>query len=286
MFTNFEKAFFKQNEIDQKIPAEVMQSLNEKLPEGFVYTDLGEGAAGLLPNTGGDFQLSGFSVQLPADLPDDLKPSTFFELIEYMYRTQTKIKLISKNNIIKINNKEFDIDELLKLPFSDLEVRDSEFYMVPKPFQNPFKVILESDEVKREFLMKRQPYPHIHKSLFKSIDNSVLEISYLIDEINNQIKFNFTLDIDKTKDIKQLIEALKIYKACMNGHIKINKQPLPQATDSKTELTSIDENINFWVKVLKLQSLLGVNFIPTSEIKHNDVLLVEELYRGQAPSHI
>ncbi|MFJ9960537.1 abortive infection system toxin AbiGii family protein, partial [Streptomyces avermitilis] len=110
MFTNFEKAFFKQNEIDQKIPAEVMQSLNEKLPEGFVYTDLGEGAAGLLPNTGGDFQLSGFSVQLPADLPDDLKPSTFFELIEYMYRTQTKIKLISKNNIIKINNKEFDID--------------------------------------------------------------------------------------------------------------------------------------------------------------------------------
>lgn len=220
--------------MDKKIPEEILNSLSEKLPDGFVYTNVGQEAVGITPQSS-EMQLQGLSVELPDDLPGNFKPSTINELTEFMYRTQSKIKLKpDQDNCITINGTRFKMDEFIDFPLQDIKLGEFEISMVPQPFQPPFEIILEDNGIAKKFSIQRQPYADMSKSLFKTIDNNALEISYIIDEIEYNLQLNFKLNVERARSIKEVIEVFKLYLSCIKGDVKL------KSTENKLKIKVIN----------------------------------------------
>lgn len=280
MFANFEKAFFPNKETGKKIPKEVLQSLSEKLPEGFVYTNISDDAVGITP-LNELITFGGFSIQLPKNLPETFKPSSWKEFSEFLYRTQRKVKIIlDKDNCITINGSRFKIDEFIEFPFLESNHKEVELFIVPEPFQSPFTITLEGDNIIKTFTIKRQPYPDMNKSLFKSIDNSSFEISYILDEKEGKVTFNFNTNLEKASTIQELIDSLELYRSFINGTLKLGNQQLPSPNEVELENDSITETIKLWKKVQSLNDRLKVEFYPEPNIEYEDVKIIEELYRS------
>ncbi|MDY0943643.1 abortive infection system toxin AbiGii family protein [Priestia megaterium] len=279
MFTDFEKAFFQKNEKDVRIPKEIVKSLSETLPEGFTYTNIGNGAIGVVP-LGTEAELSGLELELPDDLPGNFKPSTYQELKEFMYRIQRPIKIKLKDDSVILNGTTIKLDKLIQRPLEPVDPSGYEISLVPQPFQPPFEIKLQGNGITKKLFVQRQPYAHMHKSLFKSINNSNFEISYIIDETNELLTFNFKYNLENIDNIEEGIAILELYQSCIEGGIKLNNLRLPEAPATSIEKETIPETINFWKKVLTLQEHLGVQFIPEFKTKREDVILVEEIYRS------
>ncbi|MCQ6267131.1 abortive infection system toxin AbiGii family protein [Fictibacillus sp. WQ 8-8] len=280
MFANFENAFFKKKEAKMKIPKEVIASLSEKLPNGFVYADFGNGAVGITPESG-KVTFSGLQPIFPEDFPSNFKPKSLKELTEYMYRTQTSIKLKANDNKFTINGQNFDVDEVIKFPFENSKASEFELYMYPSPFQPAFEITLKGIGVTKNLFIERQPYDNMNMSFFKSTGNRSFEISYLLDETDGTIKFNFNLNIAVAKSVNEALDALRLYVSCIKGSLLINGNillPKPSSPDFEEE--SIDETILFWEKVKTLQEILNVVFIPQRQTEEEDVILIEQLYRS------
>lgn len=177
MFADFNKAFFKENAIEAKIPREVLKSLSENLPDGFEYTELDHGLAGIIPQDS-NIELSGLKLDWTDSVFDGFKPSNLNEAMEYLYRTQRKyeIELTDEDSII-INGVSFKVGKIIEMPFEEKEKRAYKFTIIPQPFQPPFEVRLEGNGVIKKFYVERQPYADMNKSLFKNINSPAFEIS-------------------------------------------------------------------------------------------------------------
>ncbi|KMY50084.1 abortive infection system toxin AbiGii family protein [Peribacillus loiseleuriae] len=283
MFADFEKAFFKKNEIDKNIPEEILKALSEKLPEGFAYTNIGNGAAGITTEGTSKVQIKG-QIKLPddLDLPGNFKPSTMKELMEFIYRTQHRLKLKrDENNAITINGESFSIDEFISFPFEDMKVSNSmELTVIPTPFQPPFEVSIEGNGIVKKLSIQRQPYPDMNKSLFKSINNNSFKISYFLYETENKLQFKFDLNIDNANSVEESIEALKLYESCIKGEFKLHGERFSMPDVVESEKESISATIAFWEKALKLEQISNVKFTPKSQILVEEVVIIEELYRS------
>ncbi|PFZ93896.1 hypothetical protein COL83_14035 [Bacillus wiedmannii] len=284
MFANFENAFFKKNRINTGIPREILDSLNEKLPEGFNYKDLGNGAVGIT-TTDRPITFKGLKIEMPNDLPENFTPSNLLELIQFMYRIQRPLKIeTSEETRVLLNNNEFKPNELIYFPFRENQlVEDGQWMIPPNPFPAPFKLILKGNGISKEFLVQRQPYPDLQKSLFQSINQASFEISYIIDEVEQQLEFNFKIDLDSINTVDEILENLKLYQACITGEIELNGIAIGTQTISgeknENEIKSIEQTIKVWEKVFSLQTKLNVHFKPNSKLEINEVILIEELYR-------
>ncbi|MED3542296.1 abortive infection system toxin AbiGii family protein [Bacillus toyonensis] len=281
MFANFNKALLNNNQKDTKIPKEVLGSLNEKLPNDLVYVEIEDrkGVVALTSNSS-SMEFGGLSFNLNNDVFAEFKPSNVKEVLEFLYRTQRKYT-ISKdaNEYITINGNKFKIDEVIKDPFKENEIGKYDITIYPQPFPEPFKLSFEGKGVKKDITFKRQPFADMHKVLFKNIDNETFSISYVLDERDKHLKFNFSLNLENTKTVEETVEALKLYYAFVSGDIKLNGSELNEYAIKEAEKTSVLETIKFWEKVLELQRRLRVTFIPKSQLEIEDVVLIEKLYR-------
>jgi len=283
MFANFEKAFFKKNEMDDKIPAEVLTSLGQKrnLPDGLMYADVGNGACAVFASDTEKMNLKGFNVEIPNDLPKNFEPTNFHEVMEFMYRTQRKLKVkTSKEKVLSLNGKQIHIEDLVQFPLKEAALDEFELFLDPAPFPPPFTVSLEGNGVVKQFSMQRQPYPDMNKTKFKSINNPAFEISYILNESNRRLTFTFKYNIEHAKDSTEVIEILKLYQACAKQDFKLQGHPFPPSNANETESKSIAQIINFWEKIRALEDVLQVTFIPSSKPDRKDVFNIEKLYRS------
>ncbi|WP_246503548.1 abortive infection system toxin AbiGii family protein [Clostridium polyendosporum] len=276
MFSNFQKAFLKKSEINELIPKEIVKSLGEKLPEGFEYKCIGHDTCGIAPTS---LQLNiGMSIEIPDDLFKEFKPSTMHELMEFIYRTQRQLKVVpDEEGCILLNGIKFKIEDMIKFPLEDKIMVGTELYIRPEPFQPPFKVRIEGEGITKHISFQRQPYADMHKSYFKNVDDSVLQISYILDEKNNTIKFIFNIDIEKSKNAKEIIEGLKLYQSCLKGEVKIAGINLAKFID---EDKAIEKTIEFWNRICQLERKLDVEFLLDFPIKIDDITWIEKLYRS------
>ncbi|EPY2281843.1 abortive infection system toxin AbiGii family protein [Clostridium sporogenes] len=277
MFSNFKKAF-KPNEVSQNIPEEVIKSLNKELPEGFRYANIGEGVCAI--NSVEDkFDLSA-KIEMPSYLPSDFKPSTIQDVMEFAYRSQRRLKIIpNENGCININGKEINVNDIIKYPFE--KIVNNELFISPEPFNPPFTLSIEGNSIKKELLIKRQPYEDMNKSLFKNINNESINLEYLIDEKMESMKINFSINIEKAKSINEVIECLKLYDAFIKKDIKINGMKLSKITNGNIKKNeNILKTIDFWQKVHVVEQKLNANFNPRIPIKRNDAYVIKKLYRS------
>lgn len=277
MFSNFEKAFSEKSAIEEPISKEIIASLSEKLPEGFEYKAVGDGSCGIVPNSS-ELKL-GLNIKVPDDLLKDFKPSNVKELMEFMYRTQRDFKVITdQEGCISINGMKFKLEDFIKFPLEDITV-GKEWFMRAQRFQPPFKVsLIGRSGISKLILMQRQPYADMHKSYFKSVDDNILEISYILDEKNGTIKFTLHINIEKSRSAKKIIDGFKIYQSLSKGEVTFAGIDFSKIITNEENV--IEKTIEFWDKILKLEVKLDVEFSLDFPITIEDATLIEKLYRS------
>ena len=281
MFSNFKKAFKNEEEIDGRVPKEIIRSLNEKLPKGFEYTNIGLGAYSAVPISS-QINLE-LNIRIPDDLPDEFKPSNIEELMEFMYRTQRSLEAVSDGEgCIIVNGEKLKIkDEIIKFPLENKDVTEMNIYIKPEPFQPPFQVLIEDKNIKKIFLIQRQPYADMNKSLFKNVDNNILEVVYILDEINEKINFKFNINIEKSNNVKEIVEGLALYNSCLNHELKFQTIDFSKFVGSKKyDYSVIKKTLDFWKRILELEEKLNIEFRVEFPIKRDDTIWIEKLYRS------
>lgn len=280
MFADFEKAF-KDETIDKKIPIEILSYLSRELPDGLKYEDAGEGLCVLEPNAD-EIKLE---INVPTDLPEDFKPNTINDLMEYIYRTQQILEVNpDKEGNITINDKKIKIEEFTKYPLVEKEAVNLKLYLKPDPFPDPFNIKIEGNGIIKDMLMQRQPYKSMDKRKFESIENKVIKLSYIIDEKNNSMNLNLKISVENSDNITNIIEALKIYQSFLDKTIKIAGSEMKNGTITSStdnnKKNGMKETIEFWTKILDLEKKMEVKFIPEFPLNREDILWFEKLYRS------
>ena len=159
--------------------------------------------------------------ELKMNMPEGFQPQTPDELMEFLYRSQQTLE--TNSDTVAINGNELMLSEFVTNPFRDgtFEESTAKFVVMPKPFPDPFPLQIEykEEDISKTFQVRRQPLADMHKSLFKSVNNDVLEIKYTIDEVTNTLKFNVHMDFAKAVSVKEIIEASQLYKAFYKGKL-------------------------------------------------------------------
>lgn len=276
MFSNFAKTF-KKNENDIEIPKEIIESLNNKLPNGLKYEYIKKGVCGITPT-------SDMTFHIKPKLPDDFKGQSVEDLLEFMYRTQREIECSpDEDGFADINGFKLKMDDFVKFPLYEENFATNVFVIKPEPFKK-FKISLEGNGIKRDVWIKRQPHPNMFKSFFKNdSDDDILKITYIIDEKNERIKYNFNIDIERSNSIKDILDTTKLFYALLKGEFKINGVELSAYVKNKSfdkkENKAMKQTIRFWEKILEIENLVDTKFMPNFPITNADALLIEKLYR-------
>lgn len=271
MFANFEEAFFDKTKIS--IPKEITKYLSKSIPDGFKYESAGLNACVIKPTS------PEFNIEMQLDLSEDLirkfNLSDLNKVMEFMYRTQRRLKVIpDKQGCIKINNEKININDLVKFPLDSRNTR-GELYIYPEKFPPAFKVQIEGEGIVKSIFIKRQPYEDMHKIYFKNVKDETFQISYLLDEKTMKIRFGFKLNIENLNSVKEILESLKIYRAYLNGNMKFGNIKLP---NPQSENKIIDNTIEFWNKICNLEKKLNVNFLIEFPLKDEDIYYIKQLY--------
>jgi len=272
MFANFDKSF-KRNNKKLSIPSEIIASLSENLPHDFKYVDIGDGFCAIQPNT------SKAHLSVAIEMPSEFKPKSTQELIEFMYRAQCELRIIpDKEGYITINGSRILLNDLIAYPLGE-DPGKGAFFIRAEPFLPPFKLKLEGGGVVKDILVQRRPYPHMDKSLFKSTDDSVIEISYVLDEVTQTIKFNFGINIEKSHSASEIIENLKLYQACVAGRAFFAGMDISTFKSAESD-EILSKTIEFWGKIETLEEELQVSFNVDFPITDEDALWIEKLYKS------
>lgn len=274
MFANFKKAFRKDETTYYKIPQAILESMSDKLPEGFEYVQVGRKTCAIKSKS------KKTNIKIKLKLDDKVNIKTPEELLEYLYRSQKEVEIDS--NIIELDGVKFNVNDLVKMPFSlnEFDEKNIKLILKPIPFSKLIRLIIGYGDKNIEMNFQRQPYEDLHKSLFKSIDRKSLVISYIIDEVSKSITVNITINIGEAKSVEEIVTISEIYKCFKNGKGKIADIELNRGFDNANEESGLDSSIQFWNKVSLLSKELGILFKPQKEIKKSDIDLVEKLYRS------
>lgn len=277
MFANFKKAF-KRDESATKMPDAVLEAMSDNLPSGLKYKQIDSEYCKAMPEEGNvKFKFDNLKIKIPKEV----QINTPEELAEFLYRTQQVVE--TSTNAVTINGKQIKVSDYIKKPYADEEIveDDYKFTFKPESFGAPFllKITYEDAGIEKEFLIKRQPLADMHKSQFKSINDGVLEVTYIIDEIKNNLNFNVHIDLSKAEHVTDIIEAFSIYIAFVEGKIKVAGMRLNSVPVEK-EIVAATASLDYWIKVQAIADVLNIQFNPKEEIDEEDAEWIDKLYRS------
>ncbi|PER23698.1 abortive phage resistance protein [Bacillus cereus] len=275
MFADFKKSF-KRDESATKIPHAILASMSDNLPLGLKYAQVDKEYCTVVPEEG---NISFKFDKLKMKIPKEIQIESQEELLEFAYRTQQIIE--TDTNVVTINGKQIKMSQFMKSPYKEGFDEDKcKFILKPEPFGEPFplKIEYEEENIAKSFLIKRQPLADMHKSLFKSIDDGGLEITYTIDEEKSNLNFNVHIDILKAERVEEIIEAFKIYKAFIEGKIKVGGLRLNSVPIEKEKVAAMTA-LEYWEKVQAIADKLNIQFNPKKDIDIEGEQWIDKLYR-------
>lgn len=276
MFANFKKAF-KKDESDTQIPQAILEAMSDSLPSGLKYTQMDQGYCTIVPENG---ELKFKFENLKIKIPKNIKLTTAEELTEFLYRTQQVVE--TEIDEVTIGENKIKLSDVVKHPFKEKNfVEGSKLVIQPESFGEPFplKVEHENGQISKVFLIERKPLADMHKSLFKSINDDVLEITYTLDEQHHNLKFNVNVDLQKANTVLEIIDAFNIYIAFIEGKIKIEGMLLNPVPIEK-ERVAAGAALDYWKTVQAVAEKLDVQFKPGEGESAVNAEWIAKLYRS------
>ena len=274
MFVDFEKVFSK--EPDQ-FPQPLFEYYSEELPEGLEYQEVSPGMIAIA-----NFEkIGGIAPVITEKMKNALGDNyTLKDILTYAYNSQTIIEFRPVNpGVYLLNGKEVDAQAILKFSDDRFLENDGSFFMHPHPFNKPFEIEVTGNGCKRKLLFQQKPVESVSISKFENADDDVLRISILINQTQEkQTKYNIALEIDKSKNISDTVEAIKIYNALMNGEGTI----IGHRIEGNSHSNGIPgEVVEFWDKVGKIEKECNCHFVmTTASISYENAYEIERIYQN------
>lgn len=269
MCASFKNAFKKKS---VKIPHSVLDVLSEeKLPKGFLYKYIGQG---FICITCQNMQITITKDNL--EIPSKLKDKDFNEILEYIYLTQDTLKI---KGDIEINGIKFNLSELIKKPFEELNITDGVLEIIPEQFKE-FELKISCGMLSKRIKVKRQPCEDVERAYFKRIDSDGLDISYIMDNNKNNVDLKIDVDINKCKNIKSVIENLEMAKGFYEGNLSINGKVLNlKNMNYDYDIDVLENMLKFYKWTNQISQMLDIDINPCKDIRVEDVESVYKLYR-------
>lgn len=147
--------------------------------------------------------------------------------------------------------------------------------MKPMEFPKPFDLIIKTDNGESLFTFERQPFPDMHRSKFKSINDSIVTIEYMIDEEVDMVKMTYKIDVKKSNNVSEIINGLELYRSASEGNTEIFGVKMPGVATLEEGLNNY---IELWNKIGQVEKRLGKKFIVEHPLGLDDIEWIEKLY--------
>lgn len=282
MPVDFDDIFFEDETENYNLPAELIKSMSNQLPEGFKYEQVpGEKTLVLVP-TSKEGTISGVIIDFKDPVFEGFLPLSLSEALEYLYRTQKSIEMSLKDNDnIIINGEKISTSIVLNDPLKESESKVNKILMTPAKFPEIGEIILENKSIKEIFKIKRVPHANMTECKYEASNNGGFKVNFTWHEVKNNITVSFKIEPLLIVTSVDMSNALKLYKAFLTGDLKMNGQDIGSIVlnDSTLDIEAINEGINLWDKILKIEEKLNVEFKP-NDISAEGFLLIKKLYRS------
>lgn len=283
MFTNFNNIF--KNNNSNEIPKEIMNIINNELPKEFKYQEIGNGVCGIVPINGNLLHMKS-EIKLP-DIPTQIKQQihTFEDLYDYLYRSQKCCEVMPDNDgNVEINGIKFPLNNIVK------DVRNNISYMkvqiVPQAFPPPVLLDVKVGEIIKKFTFSRQPIDSLDKIYIKSIEEKPICIEmYINNKIDNNsnvnVSFKININIDEIENVHEIVDVCEFYNNFMTGDIEFHDAKIKNIKFNELpDNLFLDEKIDFWKKVLKLEEYFNIKFNASKINDTDDYEMVIRLYKS------
>lgn len=281
MFVNFNKAFNSKPETKISIPPALIQHLNKSLPSDMEYIVNDDGNCAVTSKSG-NFNIGGFIFKITESQRKILGTNfTNEDLFQYFYNSQKPIPLeLEKDGYILLNGKEFPIEKLNYNPYVPIKHVKGKFMMYPPKFSNSFIIKVGNEKFERELEVTRIPNESVSAVAYESKRDNALYVKYIIDNEEPNFSFTISFDLSKARNVEDIVESTSIYNSFVDNRGRIFETIIK--ANEKSNARKFDErSILFWEKVLKIEKILAVRFIPTKEdIDFETICLVERLYQN------
>ena len=283
MFVDFEKTYNQKPLSQSKVPALMLNMLNENLPEGFIYESLEDGTCIVTSKNDntvfGDLLIADEDLSFIKQYLGDSFDAQ--DVIDFSYNSQKPIKFKTKRNgFIKINDHEIPLSQYIVKPLDPLEMKEGYFYAAPPKFPEPFFVSITGGKVTKQLKVHRVPDYSVDLAVFES-EEDIITIRYSINQQTNEFHCSVNLHVESAKTVEELVEALNLYDSLIKGNGVFANEPLLRLNVSDGVKISVHNQCVFWNKVLKIQPLVPVDFKPLlDDVDYELIRIIEELYQG------
>lgn len=267
------KAAFKKKENLLNVGSEAWQKyINSQAPEGMHYEFDGESYYLLKLN--GD---SSLDMKIKIKIPEDLKKVDNLNannLTELLYRTQRTVeieapKLSHKGTPISISQ--------LQLSFNpNIKEKTGKFYIVPKPFKEPFEIPIKINDKLYKFKVKQVPFPSLEEEKYESTEDGIFFITINYNEETSKMHFSLTYNLKKAKSIEEIIDNKNLLQDLAEGNVEIVGNRTEILT--KDQSTALKSMINFYSKLFDIEKELSIKFNPKEIITMEDVLNTDKTH--------
>lgn len=283
MFVNFDRVFNKSPEAQiTNIPPALVEYLNKSLPEGLKYTVDEEGYCSITSEET-EITVGGITFDLTDEQKEILgKQYTASDVCKFFYNIQKPIPLkLHKEGFILLNGVEFPIEKCVYNPLNPIKFVSGSLFSFPKPFPEPFKISIGGNGYEREITVSRVANNSVHVSAFQSDNEEPLVIKYWLDDSQNSFSFNISLNIEYAQNVKDIVESVSIYNAFIDGQGFLNGNSLLANVTSENAKKYDEKSIEFWKRVLRIEEIIDVSFVPPNEeLSFDSICLVEQLFQS------
>ena len=286
MFVDFNKVFSQTPQTELKIPQALIDQLSSKLPDGFIYTvdtktnNLTISHDGKMASS---ITVGGMTLKPTAKQREILgEEYSVNDILKLSYNSQQPVPVRFKNDkYITINGEDISIEHLSYNPLKPYEIDLDSTFIYPHPFPPAFNIKIGNDNTLMELSIIRVPNDSLENMAFESNGNKCLSIKYFLNPNNRSFSMKLNISIAKAITIQEIIDAIEIYDAFIEGKGYIFGELIPTKLASAHSSRYDDEALVFWKKIKKLEKKLGVSFDPhSSNFDFEEICYIEQIYQN------
>lgn len=282
MFVDFNKIMKPKEEPKTQIPDALVDYLNQKLPEGVEYRRTKDGNYHLSPDGKGNFSI-GELVFKPNEHQKQVlgKNCSFQDVLEYINNSQVPMRIDTKDGkTVLINGERIPLSDFFISPYVDVNSESFTQYIQPQPFPEPHAITLSCDDISEQIYIQRVANDSVHEIVFESLSDNYIFFRLKINEESSLFSITIRINPDKIKRVCTLIKAMKICNAFSSGRLKIDNNLIRLKNMDSQKNRFEQDTIEYWEKVLKIETVLNLEFKPNSnEVDFQTVNEVEKLYQ-------
>ena len=278
MLGNFRKIFIDKPNTNVDIPSGILESLAYNLPEGFSYTDIGNGFCKLMIPNG--TQIKGRLRLEGASMENLQKCKTFNDLVSYAINIQKPIQLLpSEDGFYYLNDNPFTYEQFIKSPLKDIELENGVIQYIPPEFNHELKLPISADGKKDLVILKRVPFDSLKQLKFVSKEKTGFVISVLVSVESPTMEITVTTDFSNAGSVNNVCNSIFWFNSFAQGKVKIFDDLVNKKNEAN--LTPYDDDaIAFWRQLYDIEKIFGVSFDVSNGVYDRDVINVRELYRS------